>query len=99
MKRIMCGVAYGFFALCVPTLIVPLVSPKGVDTLGFLGPKLGLLYLLFFFVIGFIAGILDYNRKQRKREEEEERQAEQEETNRLMREYLEKKLREENKKD
>lgn len=92
----MCGVAYGFFILCVPVIIIPLLSPKGVDTLGFLGPKLGLLYLLFFFIIGFIAGILDYNRRQRKREEEEERQAEQEETNRLMREYLEKKLQENN---
>lgn len=97
MKRVMCGIAYGFFTLCLPLIILPLFS--GVNPLVFFGLKLGVLYLLFFFALGFIAGILDYNRRQRKREEEEERQAEQEETNRLMREYLEKKLREENKED
>lgn len=98
MKRVMCGIAYGFFTLCLPFVILPLVSP-GVNVLTFFGLKLGILYLLFFFTLGLIAGILDYNRRQRKREEEEERQAEQEETNRLMREYLEKKLQEENKDD
>ena len=97
MKRVMCGFAYGFFTLCLPLIILPLFS--GVNPLVFFGLKLGVVYLLFFFALGFIAGILDYNRRQRKREEEEERQAEQEETNRLMREYLEKKLREENKDD
>lgn len=69
-----------FYPMCS---IVPIIYR--VDLLGFLGPGLGILYLLFFFTLGFIAGILDYNRRQRKREEEEERQAEQEETNRLMR--------------
>ena len=38
----------------------------------------------------------DACRKQRKKEEEEERQAEQDKTNELMREYLKKKLQEEN---
>lgn len=56
-----------------------------------------LLILSGLFLIFFIIGIADFNRKQRQKEEEEEREAEQEETNRLMREYLERKLKEENK--
>ena len=36
--------------------------------------------------------IFDYDRKMKKNEEEEERQAEQDRTNELIREYLEKKL-------
>lgn len=49
------------------------------------------------FLTGFIIGLFAYNRKIKRKEEEEERQAEQDRTNELMREYLEKKLREEEK--
>ena len=48
------------------------------------------------FITGFIGGCIEYDRKQRKKEEDEERQAEQDRTNELMREYLKKKLQEEN---
>ncbi|MDE6650705.1 MAG: hypothetical protein K2K45_12330 [Muribaculaceae bacterium] len=58
-------------------------------------PQAGLMFIAIMFTIGIIAGWHDYGRKQRKKEEEEERQAEQDRTNELMREYLEKKLREE----
>lgn len=50
------------------------------------------------FITGFICGCIEYDRKQRKKEEDEERQAEQDRTNELMREYLKKKLQEENEK-
>ena len=42
----------------------------------------------------FIIGLFDYDRKMKKKAEEEKRQAEKEQTDRLMREYLEKKLKE-----
>lgn len=95
----MYGIGYGFL---FPSMLIwsnQLFSPHEINPIASLGPKLGTLILAVFFIIGFIVGIYEYDRKQRKREEEEERQAEQEETNRLMREYLEKKLREENKDD
>ena len=46
------------------------------------------------FTTGFVVGLFGYNQKMKKKAEEEERQAEQDRTNELMREYLEKKLRE-----
>lgn len=58
-------------------------------------PQAGLTFMSIMFVIGVIAGWYDYGRRQRRKEEEAERQAEQDRTNELMREYLEKKLREE----
>lgn len=58
-------------------------------------PVVGLSFIAILFVAGFIIGWIDAGRKQRKKEEEEERQAEQDRTNELMREYIEKKLREE----
>ena len=61
-------------------------------------PGLGLSFIAVLFIVGFIIGWIDAGRKQRKKEEEEERQAEQDRTNELMREYLEKKLREEEEK-
>lgn len=50
------------------------------------------------FFTGCVIGWFDACRKQRKKEEEEERQVEQDRTNELMREYLKKKLQEENEK-
>ena len=60
-------------------------------------PVIGLSFIGILFVVGFIIGWIDAGRKQCKKEEEEERQAEQDRTSELMREYLEKKLREEDK--
>lgn len=57
-------------------------------------PATGLSFIAVIFLVGCIIGWLDAGRKQRKKEEE--RQAEQDRTNELMREYLEKKLREGN---
>lgn len=97
MKRIMYGIGYGFL---FPSMLIwtnQLFSPHVENPIFSLEPKLGILFFAIVFSIGFVIGIFEYGRKQRKREEEEEQQAEQEETNRLMREYLEKKLREENK--
>lgn len=51
------------------------------------------------FTTGFVVGLFGYNQKMKKKAEEEERQAEQDRTNELMREYLEKKLREEENKE
>ncbi len=98
MKRIMWGIGYGFSAIGI-IIVIPqlLYGVNEIDLIISLGPKLGSLLLAIIFLLGFLGGIIEYNRKQRKREEEEERQAEQEETNRLMREYLEKKLREDEK--
>ena len=61
-----------------------------------IAPATGLSFIAVIFLVGCIIGWFDAGRKQRKKEEEEERQAEQDRTNELMREYLEKKLREEN---
>ena len=58
-------------------------------------PEIGLIYFAALFLSGFVIGLFDYDKKKKKKEEEERRQAEKEETDRLMREYLEKKLKEE----
>lgn len=58
-------------------------------------PEIVLSFTIILFVVGCLIGWVDAGRKQRKKEEEEERQADQDRTNELMREYLEKKLREE----
>lgn len=58
-------------------------------------PEIGLIFFAALFLVGFVFGLFDYDKKKKKKEEEERRQAEKEETDRLMREYLEKKLKEE----
>lgn len=58
-------------------------------------PAIGLICGGVLFVAGFIIGLFDYDRKMKKKAEEEKRQTEKEQTDRLMREYLEKKLKEE----
>lgn len=62
-------------------------------------PETTLWGMILTFTTGFVVGLLEYNQKMKKKAEEEERQAErqaeQDRTNELMREYLEKKLREE----
>ena len=66
-------------------------------TLFFGTPSLhaGLAFMSIMVVIGVIAGWYDYGRRQRRKDEEAECQSDQDRTNELMREYLEKKLREE----
>ena len=93
MKRIMYAFCIAFAGIGV-IIGIPQIL-KGVNIFLVFPIEQTLLILSGLFVIFFIIGIADFNRKQRQKEEEEERQAEQEETNRLMREYLEKKLREE----
>lgn len=61
-------------------------------------PKIGLIFFAVMFLAGFVIGLFDYDKKKRKKEEEARCQAEKEETDRLLREYLEKKLKEEEKK-
>ena len=58
-------------------------------------PKICLIFYAVIFLSGFVIGLFDYDKKKRKKEEEARRQAEKEETDRLMREYLEKKLKDE----
>ncbi len=58
-------------------------------------PEIILWGMILAFITGFVVGLFGYNQKMKKKAEEEERQAEQDRTNELMREYLEKKLREE----
>ena len=59
-------------------------------------PELMLWIVAILFIVGFILGLVLYSQKLKKKQEAEERQAEQDRTNALMREYLEKQLREEN---
>lgn len=58
-------------------------------------PKICLIFYAVIFLSGFVIGLFDYDKKKRKKEEEARRQAEKEETDRLMREYLEKRLKDE----
>ena len=57
-------------------------------------PAIGLICGAAIFVVGFIIGLFDYSRVLRKKAEKEARQAEQDRNNELMRQYLEKKLKE-----
>jgi hypothetical protein len=57
-------------------------------------PLIGLVGSAIIFVCCFIVGLFDYDKKKRKREEEEMRQEEQDRNNELLRELLEKNLRE-----
>ena len=60
-------------------------------------PAIGLICGAALFVVCFIFGLFDYNRVLKRKEEKEKRQAEQDRNNELMRQYLEKKLKEEGK--
>lgn len=57
-------------------------------------PAIGLICGAIIFIVGFIIGLFDYSRVLRKKAEKEKRQAEQDSNNELMRQYLEKKLKE-----
>lgn len=57
-------------------------------------PTIGLICGAAIFIVGFIIGLFDYDRVLRKKAEKEKQQAEQERNNELMRQYLEKKLKE-----
>ena len=60
-----------------------------------LEPEILLGLLAFFLIMGYVWGIIIYDRKREKEIEEEERRAQQDRTNELARKYLEMKLREE----
>lgn len=89
MKKIVYAFCMGMMLVGVYCLVCGLMESIPND------PELAFAFMGSMFVIGFIFGHIDYSRKMKKKEEEKERQAEQDRTNELMREYLEKKLREE----
>lgn len=68
------------------------------NNLNYVDPELVLWGAGILFIFGFIQGLFLYSQKLKKKQEAEERQAEQDRTNALMREYLEKQLREDNEK-
>ena len=57
-------------------------------------PLLDSFAVLLFLLYSLFFGLFDYSRVLRKKAEEEQRQAEQDRNNELMRQYLEKKLKE-----
>lgn len=85
---------YGItFSICVGGVISICMQLQGADKT--LDPEIHLGILAFFLIIGYIWGIIFYDRKREKEIEEEERRAQQDRTNELARKYLEMKLREE----
>ena len=94
MKRFIYTVLGGiFFAACAPTIADFMVRLQG----GYgLTPEVFCFVALATLPVGIWAFDHDYRRREKKRIEEEKRQAEQDRNNKLMREYLEKTLREEN---
>lgn len=91
MKKILYAFSIGFFGAGGYAIVNMLVAPKA-------DPVIGLSFFAVIFVVCFIIGLFDYDRKMKKKKkkaEEEKRQTEKEQTDRLMREYLEKKLKEE----
>lgn len=87
MKKILYAFSIGFFGAGGYAIGNMLVAPNA-------DPVIGLSFCAVTFVACFIIGLFDYDRKMKKKAEEEKRQAEKEQTDRLMREYLEKKLKE-----
>ena len=88
MKKILYAFSIGFFGACGYAIVHMFVSPTAA-------PVIALSFFAVIFIVCFIIGLFDYDLKMRKKAEEEKRQAEKEQTDRLMREYLEKKLKEE----
>lgn len=88
MKKTFYAISIGFWGACGYAIVNMLLLPKA-------DPAIGLTFFAVIFVIGFIIGLFDYDRKKKKKAEEEKRQAEQDRNNELMRQYLEKKLKEE----
>lgn len=94
MKRFFYALAIGLFIMGV-AVTVPQLTGQGNILIG-LSLELGLTFLGIMFLIGFVGGWYHFGKLQEKREEEERRQAEQDRNNELMRQYLERKLQEEN---
>lgn len=88
MKKIFYAFYIGFFCACGYGCVNMFTAPKA-------DPAIALSGFALIFIVGFIIGLFDYDKKMKKKAEEEKRQAEKEQTDRLMREYLEKKLKEE----
>ena len=87
MKKILHAFSIGFVGAGCYCIGNMLVAPMA-------DPVIGLSFFAVTFIGCFIIGLFDYERKMKKKAEEEKRQAEKEQTDRLMREYLEKKLKE-----
>ena len=87
MKKILYAFYIGLLCACSYGCVNMFTAPKA-------DPVIGLSFFAVIFVVCFIIGLFDYDRKMKKKAEEEKRQAEKEQTDRLMREYLEKKLKE-----
>ena len=87
MKKILYAFSIGFFSAGGYAIVNILFAPQAE-------PLIGLSFFTVIFVVCFLCGLFDYNRKMKKKAEEEKRQVEKEQTDILMREYLEKKLKE-----
>lgn len=85
MKKFVYALGIGFFSAGGYAIVNMIFLPKA-------DPIIGLSFFVIIFIIGFIGGLFDFDRKMKKKAEEEKRQAEKEKTEKLMREYLEKKM-------
>jgi hypothetical protein len=98
MKHILYGVIYGTIA--VAAYIFPMnimTDPEYRD------PKQDLMLAGILFLFGFVVGLFAYEgvlkkkaEEEKKRKLEEKRKLEQDETNRMMREYIKKRMEEDN---
>lgn len=88
MKKILYAFSIGFLGACGYAVVNMLVAPKA-------NPLIGLSFFVVIFIVCFIIGLFDYDRKMKKKADEEKCRVEKEQADRLMREYLEKKLKEE----
>lgn len=99
MKRFAYAFSCGFITTGVG-IGVPQMTGQGnilinMSNIGF-SDSLIWAYIGLLFLIGYCGGWYYFGKKEEKREEEERRQAEQDRNNVLMRQYLERKLQEEN---
>ena len=92
MKKILYAFYIGLLCACSYGCVNMFAAPKA-------DPAIALSGFALIFIVGFIIGLFDYDKKMKKKAEEKKRQAEKERTDKLMREYLEKKLKEDLEKD
>jgi hypothetical protein len=93
MKHIISGIFYGIITLGCYGFACNLSGSNFDD------PKLTLLFAGLIFMVGFFGGVVDCEKKLKKKAEEEKarqleekRKREQDETNRLMQEFIRKKI-------
>ena len=65
MKKILYAFSIGFFGACGYAIVNMLVAPKA-------DPVIGLSFFAVIFVVCFIIGLFDYDRKMKKKDEEEQ---------------------------